>query len=154
MPVPVDVFVRSEADRERRNCEPRSVTDEAMECLLVWLRLCGVEGTLGGNSYWLVTRGGASGSVAEAGSRLRAGGGVLAAVAGRERDEAEALCLERPPKMEGRLEKRPVDACVVVLAGLLFLGCELEGSIGSLGQSPGTDPKSGRRYRVGQGFDG
>jgi hypothetical protein len=52
--VPAEVLVRIEALRDRRKDEPMSVTDEAIECLLVCLRFCGVVGTLGSVSYWLV----------------------------------------------------------------------------------------------------
>lgn len=50
--------MRSEALRERRNCEPRSVTEAAMLCLLVCLRFCGVVGTLEVVSDWLAGGGG------------------------------------------------------------------------------------------------
>jgi hypothetical protein len=77
--VPADVLVRRELLRERRNDEPMSVTEAAMECLLVFLRCCGVEGTLASGAYWLATRGVTSGAGAGAavgaGGRLRTGGG-------------------------------------------------------------------------------
>jgi hypothetical protein len=55
--VPADVLVRSEALREGRNDEPTSVADEAIECLLAWLRAGGAVSTLGGLAYWLGARG-------------------------------------------------------------------------------------------------
>ena len=95
--VPSDVLVRSEADRERRSEEPRSVTEDAMLCLLLLacLRRCGVVGTLGGNWYWSGSRGGVSSS----GLRLSVGG---------DKVDGACLCpLFFPPKNEGRREKMP-----------------------------------------------
>ena len=99
--VPSEVFVRSEADRDLRSWEPRSVTDDAMLCLLLaCLRLCGVVGTLGGNWYWSAWRGGVfSSSVLAAGVVLSVGG-----------DSVDGVCLcplVFPPKNEGRREKMP-----------------------------------------------
>jgi hypothetical protein len=102
--VPSDVLVRSEADRERRSEEPRSVTDDAMLCLLLLacLRRCGVVGTLGGNWYWSGSRGEVSSSglvLAATGVRLSVGG---------DRVDSACLCpLFFPPKNEGRREKMP-----------------------------------------------
>lgn len=98
--VPSEVFVRSEADRDLRSWEPRSVTDDAMLCLLlVCLRLCGVVGTLAGNSYWSDSRGGVFSSLLAAGVILSVGG---------DRVDSVCLCpLLFPPKNEGRREKMP-----------------------------------------------
>jgi hypothetical protein len=75
--VAADVLVRSEA--LRRNDEPTSVADEAIEYLLAWLRGGGAGSTLGGLPYWLGTRGeswdsldGVAGAGAGAGARLGA----------------------------------------------------------------------------------
>lgn len=118
-PVPVEVLVRSEALRDRRNCEPRSVTELAMLCRLACLRFCGVACTLEGNSYWSRAGGGVSSSVLGAGGILSVGGVVEAA---RVADDAEGLCpLDLPPKNEGRREKRPCEAGVVEVAVVLVM---------------------------------
>lgn len=98
--VPSDVFVRSEADRDLRSWDPRSVTDEAMLCLLLaCLRRGGVAASLAGNSYWPASRGGVFSPVLAAGVMLSEGGA---------RVEGVCLCpLLFPPKNEGRREKRP-----------------------------------------------
>ena len=105
-----DVFVRSEAERDERSWEPRSVTDEAMLCLLEWLRRCGVVGRWTDNSYWSASRGGVASParLAAAGWRLSVGGGCWAGAC--ETDETdEAACWrdarDLPPKKEGRREK-------------------------------------------------
>ena len=56
----LEAVVRREALPERRKVVPISATDDEMLCRDECLRRGGVEGTLGGNSYWLGTRGGAS----------------------------------------------------------------------------------------------
>jgi hypothetical protein len=105
--VPVEVLVRNEALREDRNCEPRSVTEEAMLCLLPCLRLGGVECNCGILSYSSAGGGGVSSSLlVDAGGRLSVGGVVDAM---RETEEVDCLCplLFAPPNREGRREKRP-----------------------------------------------
>jgi len=117
--VPAEVFVRSEALRDRRSDEPMSVTELAIECLLACLRFCGVVGTFDGCSYWLGTRGGAS-----AGGRLSAGGVVLLVVRDCERVDEDCLwcpLVDFPPKKEGRREKRPVELVVLDVWSAMFV---------------------------------
>jgi hypothetical protein len=107
-------LVRSEADRDLRSCWPRSVTDEAMLCLLP-LRFGGVAGGLAGNSYGSSCRGGVlrpavgcAGCAGCAGGRLSVGGAVEVAVAVVcESEDGVCLCplFLPPPKMEGRRVK-------------------------------------------------
>ena len=118
--------MRSEALRDLRNCAPRSVTEDAMLCLLVCLRCCGVVDTFGGNSYWLGTRGGVSSSGLDAGRRLR----VFEVV--RETDDGAGLCaLLFPPKKEGRREKRPVEGVELLSAMVCLYRSQLGGALPS-----------------------
>lgn len=94
-----EVLVRSEALRERRNVEPKSVTELAMLCLLAWLRDCGVVDTLCAGSYW--SAGGGEVSIRSS-SRLSSGGGVGV---GGERS-VSLLVLFFLPKKEGRRANR------------------------------------------------
>lgn len=128
-----EFVVRSEAEREVRSWEPRSVTDEAMLCLLTWRRRWGVVGcwclvgssaeSWGGGVFNLLGTA-ASGAAASAelvmggaGWTWSWGGAVSAGAAWEwERDEA-APCLEAvrclPLKKEGRREKMPCWCCCV-----------------------------------------
>jgi hypothetical protein len=112
LPVPSDVLVRSEADRDRRSCEPKSVTEEAMLCLEACLRFCGVVGTLAGNWYWSGTGGGVFSSLLDAAGGIVSAAGmyVFAFETVRDRAEGDCLCpLLFPPKKEGRREKMPCE---------------------------------------------
>jgi hypothetical protein len=148
LPVPADVFVRSEALRDRRNDEPMSVTEDAIECLLAWLRVCGVVGTLGLFSYWLGTRGVSSGVVGpDAGGRLSAGGGVV--LLGEvececeyEYDRDERAALEYAlgvllPKNEGRREKSPVELWWCEVWSAIACRCHCCGDDGTDDQGQG-----------------
>lgn len=118
--MPVDVLVRRDALRDRRNDEPMSVTEDAIECLLACLRCCGVVGTLALVSYWLATGRGLSGAAWLGVGRVSAGGEKTVVFAWEmEREEREALaCPLGPLKKEGRREKK--------------LGVECDGALDSL----------------------
>jgi hypothetical protein len=108
LPVPSDVLVRREAERDRRSCKPRSVTEDAMLCLLACLRFCGVVGTLAGELYWSETRGGVFSPLLDAtgGTVGASGEGVFVLDVVRDREEGVCLWpLLFPPKKEGRREK-------------------------------------------------
>jgi hypothetical protein len=104
--VPLEVLVRKEAERERRNVVPMSATEDEMECLDACLRRGGVVSTFGGNSYWLGKRGlgwSVRLELDEEGGGFGWGGGVVAL--DREGSAPCLLDLERPPKNEGRRVK-------------------------------------------------
>lgn len=114
-----DALVRSEADRDLRSVDPRSVTDEAMLCLLLaCLRRGGVAASRAGNSYWSSWRGGVFSPGLAAGVMLSWGGA---------RVEFVCLCpcpLVLPPKNEGRREKRPwLELSAMLVAHVLSQRC-------------------------------
>jgi hypothetical protein len=131
--VPAEVLVRRELLRDRRNDEPMSVTDDAIECLLVFLRCCGVVGTFTGGSYWLGTRGVTSGAGAGAavvaGGRLGAGGGcwITAWARGYESEARTDLVLLLPKKDR---EKRPDELAVLDEVSIVWRACPGSGMVG------------------------
>lgn len=108
--MPLEVFVRSEALRERRNVVPMSATEDEMLCREACLRRGGVEGTLGGDSYWLGRRGWPSGGLD---GKWSWGGVRVRAWAWAWTWGALLGPLFLPPKKEGRLLKMLPPVAVV-----------------------------------------